>query len=140
MYRETQLLTLELNNCYQLDGVPISVTGACLVEITSLYVCIAQWKSLPPEGLLFFLLAAADAFILRFGMLKLASKVFIESQEVRRSLKKILAPHPRFRRFWRSCSIHKVSFGGSNFIDECTPLVMNQFSLNQTISMVLVER
>lgn len=140
MYRESQVLTTMMNDCYQAEWLPMTAAVESVVEIISLYVCIAKWDELPTFAFLFFPLAMADAVTLLFGMLGLASQVLIKSQEVKRSLKDFCWQNRLYKRLLISCPRLKVGFGTSNFVDETTPLVLNRFCIIQAASIILLDR
>lgn len=113
---------------------------AGIIEIVCLYVSITKWKSLPTAAFVFFPLITTDTVIVVFGMLRLASKVLSKSQEKLIALNKCAPRNRWFIQFLKSCPPQKVGFGSSNFVDEMTPLVITQFCISQTVSLMLLDR
>ncbi len=44
-----------------------------------------------------------------------------------------------FKRWLKSCPVFKIYFGGSNYLDRLTPLNIQNFAFNQTVSLMLLQ-
>lgn len=138
IYRQAQLITGKLNDCFQSQILPIIVSA--IIQIFSLYVSIDKWKDLPKVAFLFFPFYTVDATIVLFGLLRLASKVLARSEKTLIALKKCAPRNRWFQRFRKSCPVQRVGFGSCNFIDQTTPLVITQYCISQTVSLILLDR
>ncbi len=50
-----------------------------------------------------------------------------------------LKKHKLFGRWLKSCPVFKIFFGGSNYLDRLTPLNIQDFAVNQTVSLMLLQ-
>lgn len=121
--------------------VPTVIICSITLQVISQYVCIKLHDKIAMPGFLVFPLMCVDAFVVNVLVYSLASWVNSTSTEVLQSFerntiqfggrKSILA------REIRACGVLKVKFG-SNFIENGTPLVIQNFCLVQTLNLLLI--
>lgn len=109
----------------------------------SLYACINLHEELSKSGLVIIVIMGMDAIICNLVVFTLASQVHNSSLKIMRNLgRKSMALFGQGRsiakRQLRACAILRVKFG-SNFIDRGTPLVVETFCINQTMSLTLIK-
>lgn len=91
-------------------------------------------------GFLVFPMILFDAVIVNMLTITLASNVHKESVKLLRVMAKNAIGQGQYavtKRQLRACTLLKIKFG-SNFIDRGTPLVIQTFCLNQTVSLGLI--
>jgi hypothetical protein len=97
-------------------------------------------------GFSFFPLMGLDNFITVFFMNDFASGIVMKSGLYLSSWRNAsLLTHSNnkkgyheVRREIKSCTRMKVGFGSANYIDHLTPFVMEDFCINQTLSLILL--
>lgn len=140
MYRELEVLSAEyreLYSCYMTADVLVSVM---FVHTISLYACFKFGIELPLSMFFMFLLSAVNCGIVLVCMYTSLANVFVASKFVLEvKLKTGKCNSPWFRRYLNSCKIMKVYIGKTNFVEPLTPLTVEQFSIEQTISLMLLE-
>ncbi len=117
----------------------IAVQTACLMNTFSLisgkeiggpiwYNLLYVWGAM-----VFFLV-----IIFVFGIL---ADVYNVSSEVQRKVngRHDLKRNKWFKRWLKSCPRFKIYFGGSNYFDRLTPLNIQSFAINQTVSLMLLQ-
>ncbi|CAL8118874.1 unnamed protein product [Orchesella dallaii] len=141
IFRELQAMSISYRLIYSCYFTVVMMIAIMSVHIISLYSCLKLTKNLPVAMILFYIMSAFDcAFIILLVYGGLAD-VVKASISLHRDLKgKAEIQVDRwFRKFIRSCQIIKVHFGETSFIDEMTPLVFEDFVIQQTVSLLLVK-
>ncbi len=74
-----------------------------------------------------------------FGILADVNNV---SQQVQQKIngRHELKRNKRFKRWFQSCPVFKIYFGGSNYFERLTPLNIQNFAINQTVSWMLIKQ
>ncbi|XP_035711899.1 uncharacterized protein LOC118437166 isoform X2 [Folsomia candida] len=143
LYRVVQILEKSLNAYLSERILPAIMIGDPTVEIFGLFVCISLSKETPMPGFLIFPLMTTVTGINNVVIVALASKFHSASERLlvcweRASLSNKWNNKLR-RRDLRACNVLKIKFG-SNFVEKGTPLVLQDFCINQTISLILLNR
>lgn len=142
-YRWIQILVKAYNSFLRdriLPSIMLCVPG---IQVVTLYVTINHHSDITMPGFLIFPLLLLNAGVTNVLGLTLASFVNSVSKRVIESLRK-RASRLRGRkkslakRQLRACSVLKIRFK-SNFIDRGTPLVVQTFCFNQTVSLILIK-
>ncbi|OXA64469.1 hypothetical protein Fcan01_00363 [Folsomia candida] len=111
--------------------------------IIAQYVTINHYSDIAMPGFLAFPLIAVNCLTTNVVVFTLAAFVNSASEKVMESLGKkaggLSGKKLLIKRQIRGCSVLKVKFG-SNFIDRGTPLVMQTFCINQTVSLTLIKQ
>lgn len=141
LYRCIQILEKSMNP-YTSDKILPAMLICCpSIQIIGQFVSINLHGSIPMPGFLVFPLMMVDTTIFNVLIVTFASLIFSSSQKTLQSLGKKLMERVNerglTRRQLRSCSMLKIKFG-SNFIDPGTPLVIQTFCINQTMSLSLI--
>ena len=137
MYRSLQILESQINICckdFFLSGLLIIVSA---VFVLSLFVCIKLNQAIPLPGFLFFPLALFDVCIIILVEYTTAALIWKRSSELLILWKKQSKHKTMFKATLKSLSPFKIKFG-MNFVDSLTPLVILDFCINQTASMLLI--
>lgn len=122
--------------------VPALIIGGPILQIVAQYVCIKIRDEIEMPGFLVFPLLLLDATLLNVLVFTCASWVYNVSVQVMRTQERNLLTDKKnsvLRRSAKACAVLKIKFG-SNFIDNGRPLVIQNFCLNQTASLILIKR
>lgn len=137
-FRELQVMTVNYRHLNSnLVIIPYMASGIAS-EITALYNCIAL--TMPTQMFIFSLWTAlvnASTFIFAYGCLADVYQTSLESEQ-RTICNTNLMKNKWFRRYVRSCPILKISFGSGNFLEAQTPLNIQKFVMDQTVSLLLM--
>ncbi|OXA43101.1 hypothetical protein Fcan01_22054 [Folsomia candida] len=140
LYKCLQVLEKSFNDFLMYRMMPALLACAPGVQVIVQYVCINHHNDIQMPGFLVFPLIGWNAGINNFLVYTLASGINIASETALQGMKnKVvgLRGQKLIRRQLRACSLLKVKFG-SNFIDRGTPLVIQDFCINQTVSLTLI--
>lgn len=140
-YRSIHLLEKSFNVFLMHRVLPSFMMAATGIQIIGLYVCIMHHSEISATpGLLVFPLLGVDGMIcniLIFTMASLVEKASTEAlQRLGRKSRK-LGDKSWGNRELKSLTFMSVRFG-SNFIDRGTPLNIQTFCINQTMSLCLI--
>jgi hypothetical protein len=143
VFRELQLMVTTYHRQLTSRSVLIGfVLIGPVVQIMANYILIQliRGKSQLPTAFIINLGAMAFVtFCILFQATGFLSMVYQESKDIQKELRRN-ARNKGFRRFCRSCPVLKVSLGGSgNFFEPDTSLNVEQFSMNQTINLLLAD-
>ncbi|OXA48088.1 hypothetical protein Fcan01_17343 [Folsomia candida] len=144
VYRSIQILEKSFNSYPMNKIVPVMVFGVPSVEIITLFVSINFYHEIALPGFLVFPLIGLNAFLNNICVFTLASMVHNALEKALLALRKKMTNLHRgcnrsvIHRQLKACSVLKVKFG-SNYIDRGTPLVIQNFCINQTMSLTLVK-
>jgi hypothetical protein len=140
------------NGCMQSWFVPELIFSGSTMQIVCMFATIRLHDRIGMPGFSFFPLMGLDNFITVFFMNDFASGIVMKSglylstwrnasllthsnQANNNNNKK---RYHQVRREIKSCTRMKVGFGSANYIDRLTPLVMEDFCINQTLSLILL--
>ncbi|OXA49376.1 hypothetical protein Fcan01_15930 [Folsomia candida] len=140
-YRMIQLVEKIMNAFSMEQVVPSIVCGIPLLQIVLQYVIITMHGEIAMPVFLMFPATLFNAVVNNMLIFTLASWVYNSSVKVLRKLDMTILQYTRksvIRKQWKSCGRLKIKFG-SNFIDGGTPLVIQNFCLNQTMSLILIK-
>ncbi len=91
-------------------------------------------------NLLYAYLAVVFVFgiIFQFGIL---ANVFKVSKRVQGQIKRNheLCRNRWFKKWFKSCPTFKIYFGGSNYLEPRTPLIIQDFVIHQTVNLMLLQ-
>ncbi len=140
MFRETQIMANQYRNLYSCYMTVAVVVSTMLVHSISLYVCLKFGIDLPLSTFLFFALVAVNSgFILVYMYTSLANIFSASRYILENKLQKGMGNGPWRRRFLNSCKVVKVYIGNTNFVEPLTSLTVEQFSVDQTITLMLLK-
>lgn len=141
LYKCIQVLEKSFNDFLMIRIVPALLIFSPGLQLIVQYVCINHHRDIPMPGFLVFPLIGGDAGINNILVFTLASGINIASERAIQGMRnKVigLEQGKLLRRRLRGCSVLKVKFG-SNFIDRGTPLVIQNFCINQTVALTLIK-
>ncbi len=142
MFREIEVMTNEYRRLYSYSYTAPCILCMMLLHILSFYACIKFGFELPLTMFLFFSLAALNIFVFILCMYTSMANVvrastFVMLVKLRSGMGKNLI---LFRRYLKSCKIVKIYVGGTNFVEPMTPLVVEQFSIQQIVNLLLLDK
>ncbi len=146
LYRQLQVMAIQYRLNYSRVMIGISIPCVIAMETVCLYNTISLVSGRRANDSLGYNLLYAWTgimlllnVILMFGML---ADVFNVSTKVLETInaKPEFRKSPWFRRWLRSCQVLKIYFGGTNYLDRLTPLTLEDFVINQTVSLLLLKK
>ncbi|XP_035708005.1 uncharacterized protein LOC118435717 [Folsomia candida] len=142
LYKSIQILEKYFNAFLLPRVIPVLITGVPILQIISLYVCLNHNQDIDMPGFLVFPLLLMEAAGTIIFVFTLASKINNSSETMVKFLKdgirKGSGNKAHLKKEIKSLSLLKIKFG-SNFIDRGTPLVIETFCINQTVSLTLIK-
>ncbi|OXA61760.1 hypothetical protein Fcan01_00411 [Folsomia candida] len=142
-YQRIQILEKSYNSFLRDRILPSMILCVPGIQIITQYVTLNHHSDIAMPGFLVFPLIAVNTGMTNVLAFTLAAFVNSASEKVMETLgkKASLLPGKKslIKRRIRGCSVLKVKFG-SNFIDRGTPLVMQTFCINQTVSLTLIKQ
>lgn len=140
IYRCIQLLEKCLNDFLMVKIVPALITFVPGIQILGQYICVKMHHDVRMPGFLIFPLLTIDAALINIIIFTLASRVNSVSIKVLATHEKYSSKFKRtsaIKKSIRACAVLKIKFG-SNYIDNGTPLVIQNFCADQTMSLILI--
>ncbi|CAL8133409.1 unnamed protein product [Orchesella dallaii] len=142
-FRELQVLALQyrkLNCSYFLTTYTLSTT---MLAVICLYSSISAAESGSVQlglSMLYLWCAFSNCFIILF-IYGIFADVFRVSKRVQREMncKVEFKKNKWYTRFLKTCPPIRIFIGGTNFFDELTPLTLEDFVVNQTVSLLLLK-
>lgn len=124
--------------------VPVCVFLVPMLESFCLFVCIKLHGETPYPGFVLFPILVVDTVIHNMFVFTVASWVHNESHEVLHRLAKqsvVLGRKEKGvdKRMIKASTVFRVKVGSSNYVDKGTPLVMQDFCMNQTVNLILLQ-
>jgi hypothetical protein len=137
VYQEYRIVMKYWDSCVRYSILPIFLTLGVSLCFMTFYVCLAFSKSIPALALMYFFVLFVNCNIFILVVCSNAANVQAASQDILQSVKH-LRGDKHFRAKLRALPELPIQFG-QNFIDKETPLVMTDFYINQTVSILLIE-
>ncbi|OXA49433.1 hypothetical protein Fcan01_15409 [Folsomia candida] len=142
IYRNVQILEKSFNAFLTKIILPTVISCIPAIQIFGLFVSITLHEEIPLPGFAVFPLLGLLSLINNILVISLASRINISSERVlntlaKKTVRSQLGKRGLLIRELKSCGLLKIKFG-SNFIDKGTPLVVQNFCINQTVSLCLV--
>lgn len=139
-YRRIQILEKHMNDITNVYILPALIIGVPLLQIVSQYVSITMHDDIPMPGFVLFPIMSVEAIITNVVVFTPASWVNGRStrilaryaRKITHCVRKSVVVKER-----KACTMLKIKFG-SNYVDQSTPLVIQNFCLNQTMSLILI--
>ncbi|XP_035707910.1 uncharacterized protein LOC118435654 [Folsomia candida] len=139
LYRGVQILEAQLNDYARIRVMPAFMSGVPFVEVLSLFVIIKLHDQVPLPGFLLFpegFITAGSALIVYETVAAILNTKSVQTIDI---WKQRFSRGKAKRREVKSLRPLMVKFG-SNYIDKGTPLITQDFCINQTVSMLLMKR
>ena len=136
LYRKLQIVEILHNVCSRRRILPTLLVVGPFLEVFCIYVCIKLHDDIDMPEFAMFPLLLLDIFIVLVLFPNLASKVWRDSKKFMMRWKwgykgKLM------RRKMKTVKPLKI-WCGNNFVDEGTPLVIQDFCLRTTVSLLLL--
>jgi len=144
MFRQFQLLSMQHRSIYSKLFFPIYTVCIIIIGVICTYNSIITLYSDAGSvqlGLsLLYLWVAFHIFSIIIFVYGILADVYKVSNGVLEELKTNVkfAKSRWFKRFVRTCPIIRIYIFGTNFIDELTPLNLENFVVDQTVSLLLL--
>lgn len=140
-YKYFQVLEGLNNDCGRDLLLPALVGGLPAIQFSSSYVCIKLHHTMSLPSLGFFFLLYFDMIILIFAVFTINSKVYIVSSKLLSNWKSAWgnSKSSLLRKSLRACVPMKVRFS-NNFVDNRTPIVIQDMCVRQTVSLLLLSQ
>jgi len=142
VYNQIKLLLIQHNSIHQSLIVVILVNQAMFVVTVALFLLIGMYSKLETSQKLLFVVVGLDAILVVVVVLGFLGLVYSSSMETLKIAKEIpsLRKHLWTKRYIRSWTPLKIGFGSVNYIDQLTGLVCFDFSVNQTVNLLMMDR
>ncbi|CAL8112273.1 unnamed protein product [Orchesella dallaii] len=150
-FRELQVIAIEYRELYSRTVVVATLLCGTVMQVVCLYntitVLLKGSKGTDADGslqiglnLVYFwcTIVAACGIVVFMGIL---ADVYSVAKNVHQEIASTVALKRSkwFCRFLRSCPILRIYLGGSNFLDELTPLTCEDFAIDQTVGLLLLK-
>lgn len=139
LYKKLQVLQAIANSCVRRQMLPACSIGLPAVQFAAGFVCLKFHDSMSLPAMVFFSLIYVDAVILTTCVFTAASHVFINSLELLSTWKTRWQTRGEVRKSLRSLTAIKIRFG-NNFVDNSTPLVIQDMCTRQTATSLLISK
>lgn len=139
-YRCILLIEKILNHSMKGQLVPAMIGVVPQIQVFTQFVCIKLYSKIPLPGFIIFPLLLIDSAINNLVIETMAAKVNTNSVKLLSALNCELKSLPRrskCRKALKACTATRIQFG-QNFVDKGTPLVIENFCINQTVSLLLL--
>lgn len=143
LYRKVAIVERMLNGTFSKFILPIIMVTFTALQILSGFVSISRYDYIPMPQFLQFPLIWLNIFAFNMLVTTLCSSVNENSESLLQEMTEMLYQE-RFKicrkyvtRELKACFPLKMRFG-NNFIDGGTPLTIQDFVLNQTVSLMLM--
>ncbi|XP_035711648.1 uncharacterized protein LOC118437013 [Folsomia candida] len=144
LYQSIQILEKMFNGFLMQRLIPVFMLLMPTLQILLQYVCVMMHGEIPMPAFLLFPITWVNIFVSNIFVFTLASWVNNISTKVLQELMSAIVQCRCGRRRSslvkgvKACAVLKIKFG-SNFIDSGTPLVIQDFCLTQTMSLILID-
>ncbi len=146
MFREIEVMSIEYRRLYSYSLITPCTVYMMIFHTLSIYVCIKFGLDLPLSMFLFFSLAALNSCVIVLCMYTSMANVvrastFVLMVKLKSGMgKNMMRPFPWFRRYLKSCKIVKIYVGSTNFVEPLTPGIVEQFSIQQIVNLLLLNK
>jgi hypothetical protein len=140
-YRQLQVLNIMFNDIYKRDYFALCMASGLLVAIPSGYFLLTV-HNITPLLLVGGVYITVMAYIMAVVMFSMASKVWTQSEEFVSCWRRNddLGRKALTRKYGKSLQNLKVKIGSTNFVEQNTPFVFFSFCVEQTVSLVLMQK
>lgn len=141
IYKRIQLFNALSNDCIRGRIFAVLLFATPLLQILSAFIFIKLGEELPVVIVFWFGCFYVATIVFILGFLSAAGKPYSISNAVRKICQRQVGTNQADRRIWiktlRSLQPIKLCFL-SNFVDRTTPLIVQNFCISQTVSILLV--
>ncbi|OXA48831.1 hypothetical protein Fcan01_16502 [Folsomia candida] len=143
VYRNIQILEKMFNGFLMVYLIPVYMLLLPTLQILTQYVSLMMHDEIPMPSFLIFPLVWLNVFVNNIFVITLASWVNnVSTMTFKEQVRAIVhsgvgTRRSALRKGATACAVLKIKFG-SNFIDSATPLVIQNFCLAQTVTLILI--
>lgn len=134
-YRELQVQEKIHNFIYKAKTLPVSVFATPLIQILSGFTFVVLLHNANLFQLAIFLVIYLGSMMFSMIVLSSAASIYVKTEEWINDLK--LGKNKYFRRVHKSFRPLRLEFD-NNYVDRLTPLVIQEFCMTQTASLLLL--
>ncbi|CAL8093445.1 unnamed protein product [Orchesella dallaii] len=141
IYRQIQLLARQYNEIHQRSITSAIIISVVFTQSICLYALVDLHDDMMWVIMVFFGMMAVDCFFAIAMLCGTLADTYDISVKILKDMKR-RHNHRGFKwlsRFHRSCQAIKIRFGMTNFMEKLTPLNFENFSLCQTVNLLLVK-
>jgi len=136
-YQSLQVLIKMQNFCCRQFLTPYTITWACWIHILMTFGANESGRNAPLPMLFNMGVGSTDAFLICLLITSKAAKVFGTSVSTLRILKYKCARDKLQRKQFASLVTARIYFH-NNYVDQTTPIVIQDFCVNQIVSITLI--
>ncbi|OXA55079.1 hypothetical protein Fcan01_11342 [Folsomia candida] len=140
--RELRIIELLNNLTNRTRVLPACAIGFPAIQFFSFYVCVRLHDKIPPAAFIMFPTAYFDCFLFTIVIFTAAARVYTGSENLLKKWERKF-PHVQRKYVMRKTFISfpplKVRMGG-NFVEAFTPLVVQDFCVRTTASMLMLSQ
>ncbi|OXA48598.1 hypothetical protein Fcan01_16538 [Folsomia candida] len=141
-YRELRIIEILNNLTNRTRVLPACAIGFPAIQFFSFYVCIRLHENIPPAAFIMFPTAYFDCFLFTIVIFTAAARVYTGSESLLKKWERRFPNVQRksvMRKTFISFPPLKVRMGG-NFVEAFTPLVVQDFCVRTTASMLMLSQ
>lgn len=139
IYREIQLLARQYNQIHQRAIVTAVILAVVSTQSICVYALVEFHETMHWINKIFFGMMGMDCFMAIMMLCGTLADTYDVSVKILGQLKRKHRGFKWLYRFHRSCQAIKMRFGMTNFMEKLTPMNFENFSLCQTVNMLLVK-
>ncbi len=143
-YRQIQIISIHYRLNVSQFKLGCAIPCFLAMQTACLYNSIAFLSGKDTGGPVWYALAFLWAEVVLIGVTVFVFGILADVYNVSSRAQNKINGRPELmknkwvKRWVKSCPILKIYFGGSNFFDQLTPLNIQNFAINQTVSLMLL--
>jgi hypothetical protein len=141
-YRQLQILNQQFNHSYQFVFFVFALGIMQLTMMVFAYAVLKLHHEIQTPGVVSGTMVLIAALLIEYLILRLASTIRVESTTLVKAWRSHSTTSRRnslFQRVAVSCPGLKIKIGHSNFVDKLLPIVMLEFFVQHTMSLLLLK-
>jgi hypothetical protein len=141
-YRQLQVINIVFNDIFRRDFFATVMIGAVLTIVSCGFFLLTSFHHVHPFVLIILAFTTLMEYCITFTIFVVASNVWTESESIRWAWRKNerFSKSPVAKRVGESFRNLKIEIGRTNFVERNTPFVFLSFCIEQTISLVLLNK
>lgn len=141
IFRQIQIMLAEFRNIYSTRAILPKVFGMVIVQITMAFIWIDLCRREEQMHVVAIGVLCSVQLLLMclfgFGTLGKVYGASVSSREEIRANKTAMR-RKQYRKFVKACPLLKINIGDQNFLEPSTPLVMEEFIVDNLIGVLAV--
>lgn len=144
-YRQLQILVTVQNECFRTIFFNVAMPVVISICVLSTYAVIELHKNVSIVFVLFFIVEAADTFLVIVLVYSPAGAVYFYSEQVIQGWRRLCVGEKgrglkQIRRKIMSANRMKIKMASANYVDRQTAFSVLDFSLQTTVAMSLIRK